>query len=190
MEWTFEGPEGTVTVCQEGQRAVCRAIRRADSSGLYKAWLQGEGGKALLGTLIPEGGALRLRRIVDVAALERQGAWPPVGAEVSMAYSFAPQPPPPPGWHWTDCPQRLLEDAALSQCLRGTKRALLRREEEGFFLAFPWPCREGFPLPPLFCLSRVEAIGDRRYILFRFSRGGKPELLHNFFQQGQDGHGT
>ena len=72
MEWSFDDPNGAVTVCQEGERAICRAICPDDRGGLWKAWLLGEGGKALLGTLIPEGGAMRLRRSIDVAQLERQ----------------------------------------------------------------------------------------------------------------------
>lgn len=190
MEWSFEGPDGAVTIRQEGDRAICQAIRSADNGGLYKAWLQGPGGRVLLGTLIPEGGALRLRRVMEVSALERQGAWPSTGAEVALAYAFSPEAPPPPGWCWTDCPRRLLEDPVLSQCLRGTKRALLNRDMEGFFLAFPWSCHESFPIPPLFCLAQLRLLGGKRYVIFRFSRQGRPELLHNFSDGGEDRQAT
>ena len=190
MEWSFEGSGGAVTVRQEGERAVCQAIRAVDKKGLYKAWLLGERGKVLLGTLIPEGGALRLRRVMEVSALERQGAWPPRGGEVALAFSFADQVPPSPEWCWADCPGRLLEDGLLSHCLRQVKRGLLKRDVEGFFLAFPWSSREPFPLPPLFCLARVETMGERRYVVFRFSRQGKPELLHNFSGAGENRDAT
>lgn len=186
MEWSFEGPNGAVTVRREGDRAVCQAIRTADGGGLYKAWLQGPGGKALLGTLIPEGGALRLRRVMDIAALEGQGAWPPSGGEVVLSYAFAREAPPPPEWCWTDCPGRLLEDPMLARCLQGTRRGLLKRDMEGFFLAFPWQSRQKFPLPPLFCLARVENLGEKRYTVFRFSRQGRPEVLHNFSAGGEN----
>ena len=93
MDWSFEGPNGAVTVRREGEKAVCQAIRAADSGGLYKAWLRGAGGRILLGTLIPDGGALRLRRVMDIPALERQGAWPPEGAEILMAYAFTKEAP-------------------------------------------------------------------------------------------------
>lgn len=190
MEWCFEGPEGAVTVRQEGERAVCQAIRAADKKGLYKAWLLGDGGRVLLGTLIPEGGALRLRRVMEIPALERQGAWPPKGAEVALAFSFAPEAPPSPEWCWTDCPGRLLEDPVLANCLRRVKRGLLNRDMEGFFLAFPWSGGEPFPLPPLFCLARVETMGGRQYAVFRFSRQGRPELLHNFSGAGENRDAT
>ena len=48
MEWSFECSGGTVTVRQEGERVVCQALGRPESQGLYKAWLLGEEGKALL----------------------------------------------------------------------------------------------------------------------------------------------
>lgn len=191
MEWSFEGRDGAVTIRQEGERAVCQAIRAAEQNGLYKAWLLGEGRRrVLLGTLIPEGGALRLRRVMEVSALRQQGVWPPVGAEVALAYSFAAEAPPPPEWCWTDCPQRLLEDPLLSRCLRGTKRALLKRDLEGFFLAFPWSRHEPFPIPPLFCLAQMDTMGGKRCVIFRFSRQGKPELLHNFSGVGENRDAT
>lgn len=186
MEWSFEGPGGVVTVRQEGDRAVCQAMRPHDDKGLYKAWLRGAGEKILLGTLIPEGGALRLRRIMEVEALERQGAWPPMGGEIVMAYSFSSESAPPPPWCWTDCPRRLLEDPTLSRCLQGVRRALLNRDIEGFFLAFPWSCHEPFPIPPLFCLSQLRLLSGKRYVVFRFSRQGNPELVHNFSDGGEN----
>lgn len=190
MEWSFEGAYGAVTVRQEGEKAVCQAIRAADSGGLYKAWLRGAGGRILLGTLIPDGGALRLRRVMDIPALERQGAWPPEGAEILMAYAFTKEAPPPPDWCWTDCPQRLLTEPMLSACLCGVKRALLKRDVEGFYLAFPWPRHQPFPIPPLFCLAKAERLSGNWYILFRFSRRGIPELLHNFSGMGENGSET
>lgn len=187
MEWSFDGPDGAVTVRQEGEKAVCQAIHAFDGGGLYKAWLRGKAGeRILLGTLIPEGGALRLRRVMEISALERQGAWPPVGAEIALAYPFASEAPLPPEWCWTDCPERLLEDPMLSRCLRGVRRALLRRDMEGFFLAVPWSRHDPFPIPPLFCLSRLEMLSGRRCVIFRFSRQGQPELLHNFSGVGEN----
>jgi len=189
MEWSFECPNGGVTVREEGERAVCQAIGRSDGSGLYKAWLRGETGRALLGTLIPEGGALRLRRTVSIAQLKGQGAWPPVGAEIAMAYAFVQETAPPPEWRWTDCPCRLMEDKELSHALRGLNRALVKRDGEGFFLAVPFETRCPFPIPALFCLSRVERLGGRRYVVFRFSLRGRPEPLHNRPDMGETGDG-
>ncbi len=177
MEWSFDSGGGAVTVRQEGDRAVCQAIR-PEGGGLYKAWLLGEGGKVLLGTLIPEGGALRLRRLIGVSQLRRQGVWPPTGAEIAPFQPAAPECLPA-GWQWVRCPGRLLGDPVLRQTLRGVERALLRRDGEGFWLAFPCAPELPFPIPPLFCLSRVERLGEKRFFLFRFSSGGCPEALHN-----------
>lgn len=186
VEWSFDCPNGTVTVRQEGERVVCQAIRREEGQGLYKAWLQGEEGKALLGTLIPENGALRLRRNLSVFSLKEKGAWPPVGAEIVMAYPFPSEEPPGSSWRWTECPCRLLTDKVLSHALRGVDRALIRRDGEGFFLAFPYVPGCPFPIPPLFCLGRLQKLGGRWYVLFRFSRQGAPELLHNFPPDGDN----
>ena len=186
MEWSFTCQNGAVTVRQEGGRAVCQAISRTGEGGLYKAWLQGERGRALLGTLIPEGGTLRLRRSIEIRHLMGQGAWPPTGAEIVMAYAFTPETPPPHGWCWTDCPGQLIGERTLREVLRETRRGLLRRDQEGFFLAFPYSPRQPFPIPPLFCLSRLEQLGGSWYTVFRFSRQGRPELLHNFSVGGDN----
>ena len=175
VEWSFEGEKGAVTVRQEGKCAICQAISRAGESALYKAWLTGDKGRVLLGTLIPEGGALRLRRSVEVSWLERQGAWPPRGAEILEAYELAPQVSPQ-GWERQEEPWRLLE-GELREYAREIRWAFLKRDIEGFFLALPWEKGKPFPLPSLFCLAKAERLEGKRYILFRFSRRGKPELL-------------
>lgn len=185
MDWSFECPNGGVTVRREGEWAVCQAISPAHSDGLYKAWLIGERGKALLGTLIPEGGALRLRRRMAVSGLREKGAFPPVGAEIAMAYPLAPEEEPPGQWQWTDCPCRLLGDPALSRALQGVNRGLVKRDTDGFFLAIPYAPVCPFPIPPLFCLGQLAKLGSRWYAVFRFSRQGTPEVLHNFPGEGE-----
>lgn len=190
MEWSFDCSAGAVTIRQDGERAICQAICPADSRGLYKAWLKGPGGEILLGTLIPEGGALRLRRVLELSELKSRGAWPPENARIAMVYAFSKETPLPPDWCWTDCPGRLLEDPMLCRCLQKVRRALLKRDLEGFILALPWSSREPFPLPPLFCLARIETLGGKRHALFRFSRQGRPELLHNISASGENERGT
>ena len=80
-------------------------------------------------------------------------------------------------WLWTDCPGRLLADRTLGGCLKGADRALLKRDMEGFWLAFPYSPHDSFPIPPLFCLARMECLWNRWYVVFRFSRRGRPEIL-------------
>lgn len=186
MEWSFTCQNGAVTVRQDGGRAICQAISRAGESGIYKAWLQGEGGRALLGTLIPEGGALRLHRSMEIRQLMSQGVWPPTGANIDMAYAFTPEAQPPHGWSWTNCPGQLMEERVLREVLRSTRRGLLCRDLEGFCLAFPYSARQPFPIPPLFCLSQLERLEGDWYTVFRFSRQGRPELLYKFSAFGNN----
>lgn len=80
-------------------------------------------------------------------------------------------------WLWTDCPGRLLPDPTLAGCLKGVDRALLMRDMEGFSLAFPYSSHERFPIPPLFCLCALRCMGGRWYVVFRFSRRGRPEIF-------------
>ncbi len=49
-------------------------------------------------------------------------------------------------------------------------------EGEGFALAAPLEHHRPFPLPPLFCLGRVEEIQGRTQVIWRFDREGNPLL--------------
>lgn len=174
LEWTFESPDGVVTLREENGIALCRAIRADAKGGVWKAWLLGtDGTRALLGTLIPEGGALRLRRAVPLEQLQRQGVWPPIGTELLPAETPRSSPVPE-GWQYTDCPARLMGEADLRHGLRCVERVLFRREGDEFFLAFPFDNKAPFPLPSLCCLCAVARLGECPYLLFRFSHRGCP----------------
>lgn len=174
MEWRFEGPGGMVTVSQEGGSALCRASRMKSDDSIYKAWLLGEQGRALLGTLIPEGECLRLRRTIPVAQLERQGAWPPLRSEIVR---MGEDRPPPAPWRWEHHPGARLGDPLLARCLEGVERALICEEGDGLRLALPLLPDQPFPLPPLFCLGRVERLEDAFWVAFSFDREGHPRLF-------------
>lgn len=186
VEWCFETHGGAVRVRQEGERAICQAILGAREDGLYKAWLRGAEGRALLGTLIPQGGALRLRRSVTLSQLRERRAWPPVGADIVMAYPFTEKTPPT-GFAWEEHPGRLVAEPLLSQCLQMVGRCFVRKEAQGILLAMPFEPKAPFPIPPLFCLSRVERLEGRDYVLFQFSPDGRPMLAHNFPTVGETG---
>lgn len=161
---------GWLTVRQEGPRVHLEAERPADGKGLYKVWLHGDqGGRLLLGTLAPEGGALRLRRVLSVGALERAGCWPQFRAEAPLAFSFAAGGDP---WYCEQHPERLLGDPVLRDQAGGPM--LCRREGDGFFLSAPFRTDRPFPLPALFCLSRTERREGRLYLVWRFDRQGRP----------------
>ena len=139
---------GSLTVRADELRAVAEVRRAEDGRGLYKAYLRGPSGRALLGTLAPEAGELRIRRTLTLDSLKRQGAWPPVGGETELAFHFAAAPP--------------------------QGETLCRAEGAGFALAYPFSCARPFPLPALFCLARTVVLAGERYILYRFGADGWP----------------
>ena len=97
---------------------------------------------------------------------------------------------PPRGWSWVNCPGQLLAEESLRRVLRDTAWGLVRRDAEGFCLAFPWSEKSPFPIPPLFCLCRVSELEGERYTVFRFSRRGWAEPPHNLPEAGDNTSGT
>ncbi len=153
MEWRM---------AEQGPRVVIEVWRPDGGEGLFKAWAAGPGGRALLGTLMPEGGRLYLRRTLSIDSLRRQGAWPVRRVEEDLVYSFQD---PPQAVRW--------EDPVLRRSAARLPRHTLRREGEGFSLLFPFDPRAPFPLTPVFCFARVE--GGR--LIFSFRAGGMPYIF-------------
>ena len=173
-------PAGRVDIREEGLQAVISARAADDGAGLYKLYLLGKGEGLLLGTLIPENGALRLRRTIPVDQLRRRGLWPPAGAEVRLAYAFGQErgtaERPPQGWTREDQPARLMGERLLKESAAPLKGGLTRREGEGFVLALPWEPGGAFPLTPLFCFATAQRLDGRGYAVFRFTGRGCPRL--------------
>ncbi len=71
-------------------------------------------------------------------------------------------------------PDRGIVEPILVQNLRGVKGVLRQEGEEGFALAMPYFPDKAFPLTPLFCLGRLEEIFGRDYVVFHFSKEGRP----------------
>lgn len=171
---------GTLLVRASDGRAVFEADRPDDRKGLYKAYLTGKNGHLLLGTLMPEGGRLRLRRTLTVTELERKGVWPVTGGSVELAYSFGQGGEQPDaarlsgGWSRERQPARLMGDRLLRQAASEIGGALTRHEEDGFALAVPYTPRSAFPMTGLFCFARIERLGGRDYAVFHFNRCGCP----------------
>lgn len=165
---------GTLTLRQEGPRVHLEAERRLDNRGLYKVWLRGDqGGKLLLGTLVPEGGALRLKRVLSIGALERAGCWPRFRAEAPLAFSFAARADG--RWYCEQHPERMVADPVLKEQISGAM--LCRREGEGgFSLSAPFGADKPVRLPSLFCLAGVERREGRLHMVWRFNARGEPEL--------------
>ena len=171
MEGRFPFPMGVLICREQGGRVTLHMERRA-GEGLYRGWLRGKTGRMDLGTLLPDGDRLCLRRT-------RLGCWPIMEAGVEMTYSFAQSPPAPPeGWKWEECPGRLFGgDGTLREAAEAAGRCLLRRKEDGFCLAYPWNAKKPFPLVPAFCFGRMERVGERgAWVVFRFGEKGGPEM--------------
>ena len=155
-----EGGRGVEwTVQEQGPRAAVEVWRPDDGRGLYKAWAAGPGGRCLLGTLVPEGNTLRLRRVLSVDSLRRQGAWPVERVEEELAWTFFPQQR-----------QVTFEDPVLRRSAADLPPHTVRWTADGFSLTFPYDPNRPFPLTPAFCFARVE--GGR--LVFSFRADGMP----------------
>lgn len=173
---------GTLSLRQDGVRVHMEAERRSDDRGLYKVWLRGDqGGKLLLGTLVPEGGVLRLRRTLSVGTLERSGCWPRFRAEAALAFSFGSGPGGK--WYCEQHPERQVRDPVLRAQMSGAM--LCRREGEGFALSAPFAADRPVRLPSLFCLAGVERREGRLYMVWHFNAEGEPVLPHKKEDPGQ-----
>ena len=172
---------GQLMVREEQGQVVLEAVRPNDGRGLYKVWAAGARGRQLLGTLVPEGERLFLRRRLPRSQLERAGCWPVTGGECVMAFSF--QQPRQSQWVREERAERLVRDEVLRRALRG-KVLLLRRGEEGFRLAARFDPSRPFPVPALVCLGETGEMQGRTYVFFRFDRDGTPIVPH---KPGADG---
>lgn len=148
-------------ITEQGPRVIVEAWRKDDGEGLYKAYLAGPGGRCLLGTLMPEGGRLFLRRTLSIDSLRRQGIWPILRVEEELACSFRER-----------APEIDWQDEVLRDSARRLPRHTARREGEGFSLSFPFDPRAPFPLTPAFCFARVES----GRLIFSFQKGGTPYI--------------
>lgn len=176
--FTLMEGRGWLAVREAQGRAECKGEIPDDKKGLYKGWLTGAGGRALLGTFVPEGGVLRLSRTLSVTELERQGAWPPAGGEAVLAYSFQKERrerPVPSGWIRVSESARLMGEPLLAQAI-GHIYALQRRDGQGFLLAIPFGTEQPFPLTPLFCFAQIVELDGAFYAVFPFRPGGCPRV--------------
>ena len=164
---------GTLTLRQDGPRVHLEAERPADGRGLYKVWLHGDqGGKLLLGTLVPESGRLVLRRTLSVGALERAGCWPQFWAAAPLAFAFNAQSNEK--WYCEQHPERLVADPVLKEQLQGS--ILCRKDGDTFSLAVPFHPDRPLKLNALFCLSRLERWDGRPHLVWTFDREGYPKI--------------
>lgn len=182
-------PGSLLVIRTEGARAVFEAQMPDDKRGLYKAYITGAGGTLLLGTMIPEGSRLRLRRILTLSELIQKGGWPVTSGEVRLAFSFGggsnTKSSALPGWRREENPARLMGDHILACAAEGLRGTLFRAEKDGFALALPFERSAAFPMPPLFCFAHVEPLYERLHVVFHFNSHGYP-IFQN--KEGERGH--
>ena len=79
MEQKFPMEQGWLLCRETGGRAELTMEVPGGGRGLYRGYVLGERGLMDLGTLLPEGNVLRLRRTFSVERLRSQGCWPVTG---------------------------------------------------------------------------------------------------------------
>ncbi len=174
---------GTLTLRRDGLRIHMEAERPADNRGLYKVWLHGDqGGKLLLGTLVPENGRLVLRRTLSVGTLEQAGCWPQFWAAAPLAFAFAPQNGGT--WYCEQHPERLVADQVLRGQIKGGM--LCKKGEGTFSLAVPFRTDRPLALNALFCLCQVERWEGRTHLVWNFDGEGHPKIPHKSGRSGTD----
>ncbi len=116
--------------------------------------------------MTPENGRLLVRRTFSLDELRRRGAWPVLGGAAELAFSFRGEETPPQGWVWEEGDGLELGERTLRQSASRLGRILCRREGEELTLACPFEPEREFPFPELFCLGRIEGLGQALRALF------------------------
>lgn len=165
---------GRLAFREEGLQVRLDASSPDDGLGLYKVWIHGTAGTLLLGTLAPEGGMLRLGRVLSRRSLMEAGCWPITGGQVQLSFPLGQACQE--RWTRADQPERLLPDPILAHSAAGSGPFLLSRTPEGFLLAAPLRPDYPFPLVPLFCFARVEELHGTPHAVFSFRADGTPLL--------------
>lgn len=178
MEQKFPMEQGWLLCRETGGRAELTMEVPGGSRGLYRGYVLGERGLMDLGTLLPEGNVLRLRRTFPVERLRSQGCWPVTGGRVQMTYAFTGparccSAPGLEGTGPSGDPVSPGPGAGPGGPGRG-RGMLCRRQDETFCLAYPWDPRRPFPLTPAFCLARVKLLRGQPHVIFRFRPEGVP----------------
>ena len=152
MEWKMT---------EQGLRVVIETWCPDRKDGLYKAYLIGQGQRCLMGTLIPEGGMLYLRRALSVDGLKRQGVWPVTGVVAQRVCSFQEAET---SIRWTD--------AVLRSSAEKLPDHEIIRDRNGFSISFRYDPRAPFPMTAAFCFARVE----NGRLIFSFREDGMPYI--------------
>ena len=176
------GGGGWLAADRDGPRVRLEAARPDDGKGLYKVWLRGSrGGELLLGTMIPQGGELRLSRTLSVDELERAGCWPDFRGESLLAFSFGREQGG--GWYCEQRPARFFGDPLLKRQAAGP--LLCRKGRGGVSVAVPFRPDRPLPLIGMICLARAERWPSGVHLVWLLDERGWPAGEK---QEGKPGH--
>ena len=179
--WRLEGG-GTLSLREDGLRVRLEAVRPDDGRGLYKVWIWGGGGRFLLGTLVPERGALRLNRTVSRQSLLQAGCWPVEGGGAELAGPFfspkaaEKEPCADSAGNWVPVrwPERLCRDYLIRESLQGQTGFYVQNGNGRALLSAPFCPNQPFPIPILFCFAEVEFRAGRPWLVWAFGSDGNP----------------
>ena len=170
---------GWLEVREDGTQVHLSVCRGMDGAGLYKAWLRGSGPDFLLGTLMPEGGCLKLQRTLSLDSLKRANCWPVLGGKAAMSFPFTGVEKREvfSAWRWEHRPSARFSDPVLAEAVGSWGSMLFRELGDGFQLAAPFDSRRPFPITMLFCLAQILPVDGQSHIVFTFAPDGSPRQI-------------
>lgn len=165
--WAEESA-GTLSWEREGLYVrLCVRCTRSET-GLWYGWVVGERGEIRLGVLEPADGGLVLNRRLSHRELEPLGAL--IRGEVRSASDTVP-------CAWEPLRGGTLQTPYLREQLHGKSGVLFRTERGLRVLAIPYSAKLPFPVPAMFCLTRVEQIGGKPYVILTLNPAEEPVLM-------------
>ncbi len=145
---------GEIRCRNEGFRTVFSIDVPFWESGVKKVWLIGaDGGRLLLGTLMPENGRMRLTKTLSRSTLRSAGTDPPLSGEVNPG-SFDGE--------WRSLNTFFHPDTIIQESVSRLSNGFWKRQDGGMVVRFSWRLDMPVPVTALFCLSEVH--GGNWYI--------------------------
>ena len=170
-------PVGTAEVTEEGLYLRFTADCEDPLSGPCRLVGAGERGELRLGVPEPEGGRLRLSRVLsrrDCAAVGRLSH-----LELRAPAGSAPQ--------WGPLPPDAFRGSWLRNRLGREREVLFARQGETRLAALPFDLRKPFPWPELFCLARIAVWQGREWAVFAFDGQERPILPGKWERKRKNG---
>ena len=167
MEW------GILRWEDQEVRAVFTLRCTSPGPGIYKAYLVGNTGAMLLGTPMPEGNSLVLRRVITHDALRRCRVLPPVRGELREAGEGGPDLCPP-GWRPGRREDWTMVDPVIREELDRVGTVWVREEEGGLTLMLPWEMGRELPVTAAVCFLRPQTLDGAACLMLTLDRRGWP----------------